>query len=190
MEETINELIEIIKTMNSRDGWDYVEIFAPLILSIVAIGISIWTAFRQNQIGERQNNIALFEPRYNTFNILNFLLPVARAISENSKQKDAKFNTWDILASSMQTYKYSTSPFDVNVDYRQLQYFYTNLILECGRLPCLFKKENTRQITAFLETFNDIVSNVCNGEQLDKKMVLLELLNMLSMTSTHKLLIK
>lgn len=176
MDVVFKVLIEVFKVIFNRDFW---EIIAPLILSVVAIGVSIHTAIKQNQISERQNEIAekqneiaLFEYRYKVFTILSFLLPVAREILKRLEQEDV--DVWNVLANSMQTYKYSTSPFETNIEYSQVEYFYTNLILEGGRLPCLFKKENTEQILAFLQIFNALVSNECKGEPCDKEIVLLQ----------------
>lgn len=176
MDVVFKVLIEVFKVIFNRDFW---EIIAPLILSVVAIGVSIHTAIKQNQISERQNEIAekqneiaLFEYRYKVFTILSFLLPVAREILKRLEQEDV--DVWNVLANSMQTYKYSTSPFETHIEYSQVEYFYTNLILEGGRLPCLFKNENTEQILSFLQIFNDLVSNECTGESCDKEIILLQ----------------
>ena len=99
-------------------------------------------------------------------------MPVAREILKRLEQEDV--DVWNILANSMQTYKYSTSPFETNIEYSQVEYFYTNLILEGGRLPCLFKNENTEQILDFLQIFNVLVSNECKGEPCDKEIILLQ----------------
>ena len=167
---------EFFNVIFTQDFW---KIIAPLILSVVAIGVSIHTAIKQNQISERQNEIAekqneiaLFEYRYKAVSILNFLLPVAREILKSLEQEEVTI--WNILANSMQTYKYSSSPFETNIEYSQVEYFYTNLILEGGRLPCLFKNENTEQILSFLQIFNDLVSNECKGESCDKEIILLQ----------------
>lgn len=46
-----------VRALGTRDVFDYIAMFAPLVLSVVAIGISISTARKQNQI-------ALFNMRY------------------------------------------------------------------------------------------------------------------------------
>lgn len=172
MEELIRELIHSIE---QRDFWDYASIIAPFVLSFVATIISIYTAIKQNKIGKRQNEIALFESRIKVFDILNFLLPVAREVLDNSKKNDdKKYDVWSILAVAMQTYRYSTMPFDKHIEFSQVEYFYTNLVLESGSLPYLFKNEDTKPIISFLEVLNSIVKKVCDGEECEGEVASLE----------------
>lgn len=44
MEDLLNQLKEISNLLIYRDFWDYIEIIAPLGLSVVAIIISLWSA--------------------------------------------------------------------------------------------------------------------------------------------------
>ena len=44
MEAVFAELLNAIKTSNHRDFWDYAAIIAPIILSVVAIVISLWSS--------------------------------------------------------------------------------------------------------------------------------------------------
>ena len=177
----MEELIIAVQLLKQRDAWDYVAMFAPLVLSVVAIVVSLCTAHKQtqiskkqNEIAQRQNNIALFEPRYKVFHIVNFLFTVGQKIVNDSKKHNTDFDIWDNLANSMRAYKYVLSPFDKDIEYSQVEYFYSNLILEVGRLPCLFKDESTEQITNFLQTFNDLVLDVCNSSPYDENLKSLE----------------
>ncbi len=181
MEELIKNLITAIEKIGIRDAWDYASIIVPALTAIISVVISVIALRKSNKIGERQNelsekqnNIALFEPRFKVFNILNFLLPVARTILANTNKKDEEQkDNWDILASAMQTYKYSTTPFEKEIEFSQVEYFYTNLVLETGGLTCLFKNENTKPILSFLETLDSIATNVCNDEDCDQEINLL-----------------
>lgn len=56
----MEELISILKEMNKISLLDVIAIIAPLILSVVAIGISISTA-------RKQNKITLFEKKYKVY---------------------------------------------------------------------------------------------------------------------------
>jgi hypothetical protein len=175
MKEILQEISNTLNDINQRDIWDYASILAPLVLSFVATIISICTAIKQNRIGKRQNEIALFEHRIKVLNILNFLLPVAKIIVNDSKKVDEeKIDIGDILATAMQTYKYSTVPFDKHIEFSQVEYFYKNLILDSTSLPYLFKNENTTPILSFLNALNSIASKVCNGDKCDEELALLE----------------
>lgn len=59
----MSELINAIKSLNSRDWFDYFSAFLPLVLSIVAIIIAIDTS-------KRQNKATLFEKRYSNYSEL------------------------------------------------------------------------------------------------------------------------
>ena len=171
----IDERIRLFLQLFERDFWDYAAIIAPILLSVIAIVVSIQTALQQNKIGKRQNEITLFEHRFKALSILDFLLPLAKTIIDNTKKDDKeKQDVWDILAIAMQTFKYSTSPFDKKIEFSQVEYFYTNMILEISRLPCLFKNESTESILAFSYAFKSIADNVCNGEDYEEEIFLLQ----------------
>lgn len=152
MEELLSELIANVQLSQQRDLWDYIAIIAPLVLSVVAVWISIGTA-------KKQNKIALFEMRYRVVSILSFLLPVAKELV-NSKEID----DWTILATAMDTYKMSATDSSAEFDYPKLDSFYTHLILDAGMVNCLFDKKGTKQIMDFLEEFHEFVSIVCKDE--------------------------
>ena len=139
---------------------------ASLFLSAVAISISIF-------ISSKQNKIALFEHRFNVFNILSFLLSTTKSVVSNSRQENADFDTWEILAEAMQTYKYSSSPFDENINFSKLDYFYTHLLLSAVKVSLLFKKVNTKTVILFLETVSSLVSNVSKDQPFDNEIALL-----------------
>lgn len=66
-------LAEAIYSLGQRDFWDYLAVAAPLVLSAVAIGISIATAKKQNQI-------ALFEIRHKVLYTINSFLLFGESI--------------------------------------------------------------------------------------------------------------
>lgn len=158
MKELLVELTIAVQSLQQRDLWDYFAIIAPLVLSVVAVWISISTA-------KKQNKIALFEMRYKTVSILCFLLPVAKEVVN---PKDKAIDDWTTLAVSMNTYKMSTAEAPIEVDYSILDSFYTHLIFEAGKVNCLFAEKETKQITDFLEEFRAFVSLVCKDEVTDE----------------------
>lgn len=155
-------IIDAIHALKQRDTWDYIAIFAPLILSSVAIWISIRTT-------KKQNKIALFERRFEIFNILGFLLSTTKKVVSNKKQEKPDFDTWEILAQAMQTYKFCSSPFDTEINYSHLDYFYTNLVLTATKASCLFGKIDTDTIVVFLETFSSLCSDIRDGNPYNDK---------------------
>ncbi len=48
------------------------------------------------------------------------------------------------------------------------------MILEISRVPCLFKNESTKAILDFSYAFKSIADNVCNGEDYDEEIILLQ----------------
>ena len=158
MKKLLAELIIAVQSLQQRDLWDYFAIIAPLVLSVVAVWISISTA-------KKQNKIALFEMRYKTVSVLCFLLSVAKEVVN---QKDKEIDDWTTLAMAMNTYKMSTAEASVEVDYSKLDSFYTHLTFEAGKVNCLFAEKETKQITDFLEEFHTFVSLVCKNKVTDE----------------------
>lgn len=70
-----NAIVEAIDHLSKKTTIDYAIALAPIILSIVAILISINTA-------RRQNNIALFEKRLKLLSIMQSLFAFSDSISE------------------------------------------------------------------------------------------------------------
>jgi hypothetical protein len=66
--------------MNQRDVWDFVAIIAPLLLSVVAVYISVRTT-------KKQNKIALFEKRYSCFFPIRVILNFAETITDTPNKK-------------------------------------------------------------------------------------------------------
>ena len=86
MREVLNEIIEAIKTLNHRDFLDYLAIVAPLILSFVAIFISVYTI-------RKQTKIDLFEKRYETIQIFSFLLEGSK-LHYQKKYRQKTYGKW------------------------------------------------------------------------------------------------
>ena len=73
MEETLKEIVKAIEKLSEKDIIDYLLVIVPILVSIVAIFISIATA-------RKQNKIALFERRYNCFFQIKTVLAFSKAI--------------------------------------------------------------------------------------------------------------
>lgn len=66
-------LIDAINQSHSKDIIDIIAIFSPLVLSVVAIVISIYTV-------QKQNKISLFEMRYKAFATLKSIVLFASTV--------------------------------------------------------------------------------------------------------------
>lgn len=71
----MEELVSAIEKLAEKSTFDYIIIIAPILLSIIAIGISIFTAHRQNKI-------ALFEKRYEVISEVKSILAFAKTVSD------------------------------------------------------------------------------------------------------------
>lgn len=84
----MGRLVRTIQALSERDWFDYLAVAAPLILSVVAIWISISTA-------KKQNKIALFDIRCKALHSINLLLAFGEKL-EKCKCDEAiidNFNT-------------------------------------------------------------------------------------------------
>ena len=61
----MDELIKVLE----KDVWDYVGIFAPIILSVVAIVISMWNSFWSKNVKKLEANM-VWDDLYNSFFII------------------------------------------------------------------------------------------------------------------------
>ena len=52
----MDELIKVLE----KDVWDYVGIFAPIILSFVAIVISMWNSFWSKNVKKLESNMDIY----------------------------------------------------------------------------------------------------------------------------------
>jgi len=53
----LEEVLKQIATALEKDLWDYIGIFAPIILSVIAIGISMWNSFWSRNIKKLEANM-------------------------------------------------------------------------------------------------------------------------------------
>ena len=74
MEEKMDELIEAINSGSGNSFIDYLLIILPIVLSFVAICISI-------SVAKKQNDIAMFELRYQGYITLNNILDFGESLS-------------------------------------------------------------------------------------------------------------
>lgn len=76
----VEELIKVIQALEQRDWIDIVAIFSPIILSVVAIIISIQTT-------KKQNAIAMFDKKYNVVFQLKTILSFELGIEDTDDPK-------------------------------------------------------------------------------------------------------
>lgn len=72
----MEELLKAIQMLGNRDIIDIIGIFSPIILSVIAIFISIYTMWKQNKI-------ALFEKRYMIISQLRLLITFDNCVSHS-----------------------------------------------------------------------------------------------------------
>ena len=152
MREVLNEIIEAIKTLNHRDFLDYLAIVAPLVLSFVAIFISVYTI-------RKQTKIDLFEKRYETIQIFSFLLEGSKTAL--SKEIQAK----DLWKMGMYNYKSMNSLLNSDYEDNEVLNFYYNLVFQIMKIDCLFPKRKIKNINEFTEIFMNYISNLfCDND--------------------------
>ncbi len=149
----ISEKFELLLKMFERDAWDYAAIIAPILLSVVAIVISIYSIYKQNKLN-------LFEKRYKSFCILSFLLSVANDIVNQERNEEK-----DILYFSRNTYLKIDSKCDTsNENDIECLSFYSQLYYEILTINCLYRSNKIKDINTFVELFYKYISNVFADE--------------------------
>lgn len=73
----MEELVKAIEKLAEKDLIDYLLVIVPILVSIVAIFISIATA-------KKQNKIALFEKKYNSLIQIHTIASFANSIKDNN----------------------------------------------------------------------------------------------------------
>ena len=76
----MDELIKAVEKLSEKTWVDYALIVAPIILSLVAIGITGYIAYKQNKI-------ALFEQRYNCLFQIKTVLAFSKTIEKPFDRK-------------------------------------------------------------------------------------------------------
>lgn len=161
MKKILSELIEVIELANTKTLWDYLIVSVPIIISVIAIFVSVGTA-------KRQNRIALFEKRYEVISLLGFLLGVCEGLI-TYKGIDGRIQ----LQSSMKTF-YMVKGISDNETRHDFSHFYTGIVLEAGKVEYLFTGEKVDLTKAFLVAFNDYVLKICRDEPSDSELKVLE----------------
>lgn len=77
----MEQLIEAIYSLGKRDWFDYLSIAAPLILSVIAIWISVSTA-------RKQNKIALFDIKCEALHVISLILSFGEDLKERRDKED------------------------------------------------------------------------------------------------------
>ncbi len=157
MEAILEELVEVIKLSNQKTLWEYLIVLIPIIISIVAIVISIKTA-------KEQNKISLFEKRYEAISLLAFIISVVDAVLIH-EDVDKKIP----LQGGVRTYSSIFNTLEaINEDH--FSPFYANILLRLGMIDSLFDGVNMEPVMEFLRVFNNYVSNVQYGKTSDNEL--------------------
>lgn len=140
-----------VRALGTRDVFDYIAMFAPLVLSVVAIGISISTA-------QKQNKITLFNLRYEAIHSLALVIAYAKLIARddiNIKMAQICFN----------------ANFDVDVDFserntaiRQMYAALRKVEKNVLVIEYLFTKETEAEIQQTFELFRNFMERLVENE--------------------------
>ncbi|MCE5343935.1 MAG: hypothetical protein LLF96_10205 [Eubacteriales bacterium] len=74
-------IVDAINNLSVKDGWDYAALLLPNILSFTAIILAIFIPIR---ISNRQDKIALFQLRYETYSSLTWIVRLKRVLSKEN----------------------------------------------------------------------------------------------------------
>ena len=69
----MQELIEAVKMSSQSSGWDKALVVIPIVISVIALFISLYIAYRQNKI-------ALFEKRYRVVYLVKSIITFSEQI--------------------------------------------------------------------------------------------------------------
>ena len=152
---------EWISQLLERDFWDYAAIITPIVLSVVAIIISIYSL-------QQQNRIALFDKRYSACMSLFFLMSVIKQIAEQNVTKSEK----DYFKDAVAAYQSVSVAQDVTIQSKDTSSTYTRLVLEAGKICHLYNTVDNEIIVDFLESVDYYVSNIYKGNQPDNKQLI------------------
>lgn len=161
MNAVLRELIKVIELANTKTFWDYLIVFIPIIISVIAIFVSVKTA-------KHQNRIAMFDKRYKVISLLGFLLGVCEGLI-TYKDIDGKIQ----LQSAMETFHVINGILD-NETRHDFSHFYAGIVLEASKVEYLFTGTKVDLTMNFLSAFNDYVLKVCRAEPSDSEMKVLE----------------
>lgn len=148
----MDQVVQAINELSSRYWVDYLAIFAPFVLSIVAVWVSISTA-------RRQNKIALFEKRFEFLTTLKKCIDFSNGINnvDNSYAlqvifvvafdnevisdvgKDAIYRSAICLYNKIETI-FSQGAFLFNFDFKKVTHELAELLIEL--LAMKFDDEN------------------------------------------------
>ena len=154
--ELIAQVIsDAIRDVGTKDCFDIISVVLPLVLSLVAIVVTLYTVYKQNKI-------ALFQLRYDAFFTIFLVLQFSESVK---KLKNAKYAV--VLYNS---YFSSSLPFDDPAEALQLVYA-SNKKLERMSFASkfLFKTPKAHALIAqIFKSLNDFMAGAVEG-RIDEK---------------------
>ena len=141
MRELMEELIVTIRETSNPAMFDYLVTIVPIFLSLVAIIISIYTAYKQNKI-------TLFEKRYPVVNTVSFLASIAKKLFSERLTDNIilRHEADDYISANLPNRKTPGS----NHEYG---WFYRDLEFEVSKINYLFPESLAKPVTPFVEAF-------------------------------------
>ena len=170
MEKLLKDLIDTIYMSHQYHCVDYISMFVTLFATVISIAISVFALIesikngkRQNEIGDKQNQIALFELRYQVVSILSFII---ETIKTTFLYEDTDKPL--VLYSAMQTYLSIATGTNQNM-YKEETAFYTGLIFEAGKVQYLFKDEEKNILMEFLLESRNYIEEIYMKEYNEER---------------------
>lgn len=147
----MEDIVVAIQQLSQKTCLDYLQVWVPILLSLVAVTISICTA-------RKQNRIALFEKRISVLSIAEMLICYAESIN------DVDVKNHKILFSIYNS-AFGTSITSINSE-SATAFYYSLKQIEKDLLMAnyLFGKEEAKQLEDICGLLNDFMTSIFSGK--------------------------
>lgn len=158
--KAIQELVEVVQVASKQTWIDYCMVWVPIVLSIIAIGISVYTI-------QSQNRLSLFDKRYEVLYILGFLTNIVRDIIDGKGRSEK-----ELLNAYKENYILMNG-FNASHDIDDSTFYYA-LNMEIVKINVLFPKNKVQAVNDFMDVFVQYISNVYGEKSTEEDKILLE----------------
>lgn len=156
----MEDLVKAIEKLAEKTGVDYLLIIVPIVISIVAIGIAIYTA-------NKQNRIALFQLRYQALSRLKRVLLFEESVLPNATPADIVDGANVFFLIDIKQEIVNGVPWN---QYIKITSFLSEVENDLAVLHCYIPKEQQEAIdnmlTQLAEILADAISNRHNSDAI------------------------
>jgi len=149
----MENLVTSINNLGQRTWVDYLAIFAPIVLSVVAVWVSIATT-------KKQNKIALFKKRYEAY---TWLLPIMRIGKQLMEIEDKNMMTLDEKGRARRYFMVFGMDNFISHKYPHMNLTYTFLVHNSVHYGYQIKDNNNETLNTFSK---DIIVAVLKSTEL------------------------